>query len=221
MKKTDHTKGRHANAFKPKNMANKKAATNKKSILFASATQGTPERKNIDVTNTAIVCPGGGVFRAPILCNPITTSNQPTGRIGRRLTMTSFQIRYTCGRASGSGPSQVRFLVVYDKQANGSTPSTLDILFADRFDSPMALGNGNRFLVLCDEISESRQSTSVNISGQRYVKMSLESLFSGTTGTAADFSVGAVWLLISANDEVGGAETVPVDCITRIRYTDV
>lgn len=219
MRKTDHTKGKHGNAFKPKKFAKK--SQSQRNLFQARSRLGDVEKKNVDVVNTGLICPTGGAFRAPIFCNPIQQGAGPTNRQGRRVTFKSFQIRYTVGRSSGSGPSQVRFLVVYDRQSNSATPATTDVLLVDRFDSPMNLSNADRFVVLIDEISESRQSTSLNISGQRYVKMALDGLFVQNLGTSADYSQGAVYLMIASNDEISGTDTTPVDCITRMRYVDV
>lgn len=219
MRKTDHTKGKHGNAFKPKKFAKKPKSG--RNLYQTRSRLGDVEKKNVDVVNSGILCPANAAFRVPILCNPIQQGSGPSNRLGRRVTFKSFQIRYTVGRSSGSGPSQVRFLVVYDRQSNAATPTNTDILLIDRFDSPMNLANADRFVVLIDEVSESRQSTSLNISGQRYVKMALDGLYTANLGTSADYTQGAIYLLIASNDESAGTDTTPVDCVTRIRYVDV
>lgn len=210
---------KHKNAFKPKTTKKK----SQPSLLFSSSSKiGDVERKNTDTANTGIVAPAGGTFRNPaILLNGLSTGTTATTRIGRRITMKSIQMRYTVEQSAGSGPSQLRHLCVYDKQTNGATPVTTDILQADRFDSPMNLTNANRFVILFDEISDSRSSTNLNISGQVYKKMSLDTVYSTSTGTVSDIQTGAVWYLIASNDANGGTQVTPVDSYLRIRFVDV
>lgn len=219
MRKTDHTKGKHGNAFKPKKT--QRGSSNNQTLRFQSKDFSKGERKNCDTNNIGLICPAGGAFRAsPIHLNSIARSDSATGRIGRKLTMKSLQFRFTVNESSGSGPSQVRFVVVYDKQSNLSTPAVTDVFTIDRFDSPINLNNSDRFVVVCDEVSESRQSTSLNISGQRYVKMNLDAIFTGSGGAPTDINTGALWLFLAANGAVGDTETTPVDSFFRLRYVD-
>lgn len=219
MYKNDHSKGKHANAFKPKK--GKKGSASGASLRFQSKDYAKGERKNCDTNNTGIVCPAGGAFRSTaILLNQIARSDSATGRIGRKITMKSIQFRFTADEPSGSGPSQVRFVVIYDKQTNNVTPAVTDVFTIDRFDSPINLNNSERFVVVCDEVSESRQSSSLNISGQRYVKMNLDTVFSGSAGDVTAIHTGAMWLFVAANGSSGDTATTAVDCFFRLRYMD-
>lgn len=218
--KTDHSKGKHGNAFKPKKFT---TLSRRNNLRFdRQAPQFRVEKKYTDTQNNGILCPAGAAWRTPILLNGCSQGAAPNNHVGRAILMKSVQIRYTVTQSSGNGPSQVRTVIVYDKQPNGAFPATIGTVFQiDRFDSPLTMSNADRFIVVMDEVSESRQSTQVNISGQRYVKMSLPTVFGGTGNTIADINSGALLMYISCNEDSAGTDVTPVDSFIRVRFTDI
>lgn len=136
--------------------------------------------------------------------------------------MTSVQLRYNCLRTGSNGPSQVRIVILYDKQPTGALPVALDVFASDTSVSPLNLSNSDRFLVLMDEMSDSMQSTGLNISGSRYRKIDLQSTWpQGSSSGIANIKTGAVYLMLANNDAVTGTVSNNVDIFTRIRFTDL
>lgn len=178
------------------------------------------EKKNVD-TFFAVTAPGAGVWSAPTQLNVLAQGNTAQTRVGRSVHMTSIQLRYNYIRPSASGPGQARILVIYDKQSNQSIPATLDILAADTSVSPLQLANSERFIVLLDELTDSIQSTSLNISGMRYRKIGLPAVYNGAAGTSGQVNTGTVWLYVANNDVATGTATSSLDIYARIRFTDI
>lgn len=178
------------------------------------------EKKNVD-TFFAVTAPAGSVWSAPTQLNVLAQGNTAQTRVGRSVHFSSLQMRYNLIRSGSNGPSQARILVIYDKQANYSIPATLDVLQADVMISPLALTNSERFVVLMDELTDSMQSTSLNISGQRYRKIGLPTVYNGAAGTSGQVSTGTIWLFVSSNDTTTGTAATNLDIYARMRYTDI
>lgn len=200
----------------------KKRQKPQKSLVF-QGTSMSVEKKNIDTFN-GLTTPGGAQWSIPIFINDTSSgTNASGGRIGRKIRMTSIQLRYNFLRSGSNGPSQVRIVVVYDKQPTGALPTALDIFNQDNSCAFLSLTNsGHRFVTLIDELSDTMSSSALNISGYRYRKIGLESHWpQGASSGIAQIKSGAIYLLASNNDSATGAVAMNLDCITRIRYTDV
>ena len=121
---------------------------------------------------------------------------------------------------NSSGASQHRIVVIYDKQSNGALPALTDIFTANSFVSPMNLNNADRFVVIHDEITESIQSSSLNISSSRFSKCNLETIFTGNTGTITDILSGSLFMTIANNGGTITGVVTALDVYARVRYTD-
>lgn len=226
---TAKNKARHANAFKPKPMYTKKKKSTRNSILFDKAGYGEKaEQKNVDLAETIATGIDSG-WITPRLLNATSSGTGPNGqRIGRKVRNKSILFRYNVLYDNGSGSSiqgvsQVRFVCIYDKQFNGETPVNSEVFVTNSALSPLNLSNSQRFQVIFDEWSESRQSTNLNISGQRYVKMDKETCYTGSESGEASIRTGAFLLYVASlgANSGEGSPGLNVDYITRIRYTDV
>lgn len=177
------------------------------------------ERKNADTDATIVA----STFSGPTLLNGIAQGTTPGNHIGRRATMKSLLIRYTADPVAGGGGSvsQVRFIVVYDKQTNAAAPAVGDIVQTTAFTSPLNLQNKDRFVCLIDEISDVMPSAAQNISGQRYMKMNLPVCFNGSTlATVAAIQTGAVWIIVANNADPAVTANSNFNFSSRIRFTD-
>lgn len=191
--------------------------SSRKSMIF-EAVRDEVEKKNADV-ETGVTVPLTSSFATPALVNGIAQSTTPGGHIGRRATMKSLQLRYTA--APSNNVSQVRVLLVYDKQTNAATPTATDIVQSNVFTSPLNLQNKDRFVVLMDEVSAIMPSTTQNVSGSRYMKMNLPITFNGSTAaTVAAIQTGAIWLLVANNSDPAIGTTSNFYYYTRVRFTD-
>lgn len=183
----------------------------------ADVTRG-PEKKDITFSLGTLSPPLTASFTQPTLISGVATGTDGTTRIGRKILMKSFQIRYICG--SGNPQSQHRVLVIYDKQANGALPTASQVVDTNSFMSPMNLANSDRFVVVMDDISDSQQSSALNISGKRYVKCNLEAIFSGTTNGIASITSGSIFIMVANNADPTIGSVSSFYFTSRIRFID-
>lgn len=190
------------------------------SYLNQSDLGNRPELKDVNTVST-LAPPLTSSFTAPTLINGIAQGVGNNERVGRKVNIKSISLRYTHSPTSGGPDSQVRIAIVYDKQANGSLPSAVDIFNQSNFLSHLTLANADRFVVIMDEISVSSQSSALNISGSRYTKCNLETIFAGTTSGIASINSGALMILAANNADptIGAVSTLYYN--VRLRYTDV
>lgn len=179
-----------------------------------------PERKNVD-TNSTLAPPLTSSFTAPTLLNGLAQGVNNSERIGRKAVMKSLSLRYTYDGTASDGDSQVRILIIYDKQANGALPAASDVIPNQTFTSHIQLANADRFVVLMDEVSESRQSSALNISGSRYLKCNLETIFGGSTSGIASINSGSIFIMAANNADPTIGAVGALYFSTRVRYTDV
>jgi len=109
---------------------------------------------------------------APELLNGITAGTGIAERIGNRIRMNKVvwnmrfwpegDIQDPDGNAQ-AGP--IRFLLFYDKQANGSSPALTDLLSAARTTSNINEDNRQRFIILYDKIINQPVVTCINQAG--------------------------------------------------------
>jgi len=181
------------------------------------------ELKYVDQTQNNTVIPTLGTL---ILLNGIAPGTGASQRIGKKVNIKSIQFRCSIGgAATGVTPFQgfVRFLWIYDKQTNATTPTVANILEATSGVSPMNMDNRDRFVVISDKQYAIDQSGG-HQSGQikMYKKLNLTTVFNaGTAGTVADITSGAIYLLHIASSAVSAPTNNPVFThYNRIRYDD-
>ena len=182
------------------------------------------ELKFLDV-NSAIAVGGAAAstFGAGVLLNGLANGNDASSRIGRKVTIKSLYLRWSQLFIAGAGGAgSIRVLIVYDKQANAAAPSITDILLANDFHSPNNLSNRDRFVTICDVLTDPI-STSGDQSGCGAFKKSLnlETMFNtGSAGTVADITTGSIYMFIAQSG--GITTTAPTFTYrSRIRFTGV
>lgn len=183
----------------------------------------TPERKNIDTLQTLNAQAQSAWQITSQHLNDIIQGAGANSRIGRKVKMTSVQFRYNLLRTGSNGPSQCRIVLIYDRQPDGFTPQATQVFQDDLMLSPMRLENSERFRVIHDEISDSMQSSSLNISGSVYKKVNLDAVYAaGAGGGLSIMKTGALWIFASVNStfQTGGTGN-DIEIYTRVRYTDV
>lgn len=182
--------------------------------LFQS--KQTQEWKNQDSSGT-IAGLTTNAFGAGQILNGIQQGTSANARVGRSALFKSLQFRFQLGDSTTPGIVPVRVLIVYDKQSNGALPLITDILAQNNFTSPMNLDKANRFLILCDKIFESPNSS--NTVGQYFRKMSLETMWSGIGATIADITTGAI-VAFAATPGQPTTGLASIIYTTRVRYLD-
>lgn len=188
---------------------------------WANPSRGS-ELKFIDQSANTAVTFGVSTFAAPVLLNGVQQGSDATTRIGRKMIMKSLLLRWSWNLgATSTGGSPVRILIVYDKQANAVAPAISDVLVADTFISQNNLNNRDRFVILCDQITEPvSANANGSIGGSVYKKINLETMFNaGTAGTIGDITSGSVYLFVAQTANIGTANA-SFNWRSRIRFQD-
>jgi len=175
-------------------------------------------------TNYA-VGPAVGVttFGGVLLLNGLVPGSTATTRIGRKIIIKSLLMRYR-GKVDPTtiGGSPTRMLIVYDKQANATPPTILDVLERDDFTSPNNLSNRDRFVTLCDHMAAPvSQNGNQSIADVVYKPLNLETMFNdGVAGTIGDITTGSIYFFYA---QTAGITVTPsqFEWDFRIRYSDM
>jgi len=166
--------------------------------------------------------------------NHITQDVTENARVGRKCTIKSIHWRFMLelagvdAQATAGGSETVRLILFLDKQCNGATATTTDLLEADNFQAYRNLVNTGRFDFLMDKTvsmnhlsgwSDGAGLTSQDVLQKNFVfnrKCNTPIEFNGTTGAIAQIrSNNFGILLITA---VG--ELVRLDSKIRLRFSD-
>lgn len=173
------------------------------------------EKKNVDITGSIGVV-SGGLWSEVDCLNVLPQGTSGGERIGRKIQLRSLLIRWNV--SLNAIATAVRILVVYDKQGDSAIAPTIpSILATNNFNSPMAMGQSERFIVLADEINNCQVSDGYR-AGQMYRKINLPEHFLNAGGTIADISSGGIYIMCCALNAPTGAG---IGYYSRIRYTDV
>jgi len=181
------------------------------------------ELKFKDVSLLSSLTVAVDTFSAPVLLNGLVPGSTATTRIGRKVILKSLLFRYRINTiATTVGGSPVRFLIVYDKQANATAPTILDVLEADDFTSPNNLSNRDRFVTLCDHMTKPISATGdQGIADIVYKPLNLETMFNdGVAGTIGDITTGSVYLFFAQCSGLTTGAPV-IEYKTRVRFSDV
>ena len=210
---------------------------------------GTKEYKFVDVTlgttgtATAVVTSSSAVFG---LLNGLKLGTGAYQRIGNKIAMKSLYTSVTFGMSSAENDSTVdlnvnnrpvRFMIVYDKQTNGSLPVIGDLLSAFSgvdnnvgraidINSPNNLNNRDRFIVLMDKrfVLQSHGTTARHIKKYKRLNTSVAYKSGATVGDVTDITTGGLYYLAFCDIDLGNV-TDPLSVITmtgdiRLRYQD-
>lgn len=157
------------------------------------------------------------------LLNGLVPDATATGRIGRKITMKSLFLRmFSNFAATTTGFGYLRYLVVYDRQANAQAPAVTDILFSDDVLSQMNISNKDRFLILASGTFDplSAQGNGISSEVEIFKQLDLPVQYNaGTAGTIADIQTGSVYIMFA---QTGGLATAAPQFSfrSRIRYSD-
>lgn len=195
-----------------------------------------PELKTFDVTLSAQEVSTTGLFSE--MCLPILGSDF-NARVGRKIQMKSFYIRYHCGIKAAftlgtittTATQELRLIVFIDKQPNGAAPAVTDLLVAATPTSQLNMNNRDRFKVLRDVTHVFDPYTLLTASaspawnrtaecGEIYKKINLECIFNATNGgTIADVNSGALYTFWIGSVGTGN-NSGSVTQTSRVRYID-
>lgn len=192
------------------------------------------EKKVIDVNNTTFSVETTGTQLA--LLNGCVAGSQNFNRIGRKIQMSSLQIRGAIFlQDTTSGPTTVRMLIVYDRQANGAAPTYGDIIKSQNisgttesaWNSFVNLDNRDRFEIIRDEFYEiglvDTTATQAIATGpvrchlNEYIKLGNREVVynAGSAGTVGDIQSGSLYVFFISNQSNASGATAAVSFRTR------
>lgn len=183
--------------------------------IGAVASINQPEKKNVDGGGPGTLTGAAANTWSPVtLVNGIAQGATANTRIGRRVTLVSFLMRWAVTNTAGS----TRLMIVYDHAPNGALPAITDILTLDAFTGVNNLINNDRFMVLSDEIINLNVA-SAYMGGKTFIKrQALQMQYTNAaTGTIADITTGAVYIMACS---IGGT-AASVQYTFRTRFTDL
>lgn len=218
---------KYAKQAKRRNGVYKKSNKMKsKSLLFKDAGKlDKPEKKWFDVASTLATPLGSAFVVTPANLSGIPAGDTGSSKIGSKVQYKSIHVRANAlwgGGQTVNAPSQVRYVIVYDKQANGSLPARNDV-FADGtlWNSDFNGNYKDRFIVLADVVSDQIQSNGqFCVSTEIFRSMDLEAR--GPNGGTI-FSTGNICMFVAAAsgwNDASSAHFPTIEFYSRIRYTD-
>jgi len=177
------------------------------------------------------------------LLNGIANGTNVNTRVGSKITIRSclINVNYyprTTGSSSALHGVLVRTMLIWDSQANGTTPAVDEILQTYLHNpgpitsptplSPMNLVNRDRFTVLMESRRQIGSylfsSTPVLTAGapnnaymSKYKRINKDTVYGGEGATIGDIKTGALYLLVIADND----DVAYLDYYSRIRYSDL
>lgn len=174
------------------------------------------EKKNKDDNSPKFTT---GVTTWTITCiNDVQQGTSAITRVGRKILMKSVLVQ---GFVKITGDAMPRIVIIYDRQSNGAAPAATDIFTSNTLMAAQNLDNRDRFIVLADIFPGDDSENLVGNQGgfygwKRFIKMNLETIYSGNAGTIADITSGS--LLICTN--VNGGTVSGESGLQRVRFVD-
>lgn len=197
-------------------------------ILVPAKRVRTEERKNIDALSTGTITFAQATSNF-FLLNGCDDGALPTQRVGRRITMTSMELRWAGSFvATTAGASPLRMCVIYDRQSNANAPAATDVFTVDQITSCMNLSNSRRFKVLVDEIIDNVSTAGPNSWCSKVwrdftakgTKPGLEVEFNdASTATITSIVTGSVYAFFWQNGNILTASPTAT-LFSRIRFLD-
>lgn len=188
-----------------------------------SLNQGTHGRelKDIDTDLATLVFDNTGFI---ILLNGVAQGNDFNTRIGRKFNMKSLYMRIVIQSGSSAvANNMARFLVVYDKQANGVVMTVAQLLTAVSTSAPNNLDNRDRFIVIWDKvvnIGATGANDNMKVFCKKFKRCQLETTNGGTGATIASIQTGALYV-VGVGDAATGTVTPRTQNGTfRVRFID-
>lgn len=162
--------------------------------------------------------------------NQIPVGDGPSGRIGRQIVLTSIQIQYSLDiHHTETNVIYFRFMLVLDKQCNGTAATAADVMNTNALMSYRNLDNAERFVVLVDRTHRYSPSALASAGTLRYSGPGIQNVYrkcnipivydnSLTTGVIATMRSNNVLIMCW----IQGQQTALNDfkCVGRLRYRD-
>jgi len=195
---------------------------------------GLVEKKVVDINAATYLIENTGTILT--LLNGTVPGSQNFNRIGRKIALSSLQIRGFVRQADNTvAARQVRMIIVYDKQANASAPTFANVISSQNIGGTVSstctdmvnLDNRDRFRIIRDrtfvfgDINAAWAAGSNVEDVDMYIKLGdLPTIYNaGSAGTIGDIQSGSLyvfWISTQANSTGSAAEVS-----YRLRFKDL
>lgn len=203
-----------------------------------------PEIKSFDLTpeNSEIVRVASVAGTEPAAfatgmteINDVQAGNAFYQRIGTKINVRSIMMRFrltnsteTAGGAWSTQPAHIRYMMVYDRQPNGTFPAITDVLQNNdagvvTHGSSVNIANRDRFAVLLDRNIELSEGESHARWVSEYISCpNLQTQFRSSAGTIGDITTGSLLFICFGIIQLGPAFDAGQiqNAQFRIRYAD-
>lgn len=221
------TKGRKYNVYRPMSAVTQRPTSEIKSYDLAFDLSGLANGTCVGEANVAGVGADNGFDTGMSAINLVSAGSAFYQRIGSKIFVKSIEIEGCVEQGASAGyKAYGRYLIVYDRQANGAYPTLQNILqdndSALTFNSGVNMQNRSRFAIIRDKrfVIDSGSNLQYNI--KEYCKGMWEVEYGTSTGLIGDVRTGAIYFILFMNGAGGGGNDaiVPKAIKSRIRYWD-
>lgn len=179
------------------------------------------ELKDVDTDISALSFTTTG---SVTLLNGVAQGTDFTNRVGRKFNTKSILIRMVITSGSTATANHIaRWMIVYDKQVNGSLPAVTDILTSASISAPNNLNNRDRFVVILDKqhnIGATGANDNAKVFMKKYRRCHLETTNGGTAATIGSIQTGGLYFVAVGSAAAGTTAPIFDSGICRIRFTD-
>jgi hypothetical protein len=159
-----------------------------------------------------------------LLLNGTVPGTDVSKRLGRSIYESRLDMFLYHAVTAATGTDQVhRFLIVHDKQPNGTALAITDVLDSVLVNSQFNLSNRARFIILWDYQVQLNAATEPYSNRFKHLEIPLNkrvTFNAGTAGTIADIASGSLYFLAIGNN-VAGVTAGAFDLQCRVFFEDM
>ncbi len=174
------------------------------------------EKKFLDTSSGTLQPTTAGVLT---LINGVVQGDTSITRDGDLVTWTSLYFQISLNAYTAGDHSNVRVLIVQDKQTNGLA-ITMAKLFSLttailNINSPLNLDNSFRYNVLCDKVFQINDNGKDNVHFKKYIKMQMRTRYNAAQAGITEITTNSIFVIVFGDVALGDYQW-----ISRMRFID-
>lgn len=152
------------------------------------------------------------------LLNGMQTGDTSSTREGQSIKCVVSFCRFYMTMNSSATTTQIRIMIFIDTQPNATTATSAELLASTtNILSPLTIGYGSRFKILCDKIFR-LDTNKLNLEYKMYKKLGFHTKYnSSNNGTIADITKNAFYIMMVSDQ---ATNTPTVSFWHRLRFID-
>ena len=152
------------------------------------------------------------------LLNGLQRGDTLDSREGRQVRGKSLEMRFLQSISTSAVNTQMRYILVIDKQANAASPTFNDILTSTSVTAARNLDNRKRFVVLKDKQITLRDNNTSELFFKWYIPIDCKTVYNASNvGDISDIETNSIWLFMFSSETTN----LPVTNIqSRYRFID-